>query len=325
MTPPDDAIALRATAARWTVRRDRGLSAQEAIEFELWLAADERHAAALRRASEAWQRLDRITDNVAGPVLAEARRQRCRRRTAWLTFGVAAAALVVAFLHLAGGSPAAVPRRFALADGTIVHLNAGAELRERFSPAERRVALLRGEAHFSVTRDTARPFVVQAGGVAVRAVGTAFNVHLQSAAVEVLVTEGTVRVDRAAAAVAVARLPLLGAGQRAVVALAPESPAAAAIVTRPSPEEIAQALAWQEPLLRLQGSTLAEVAAELERRTGRRIVLGDPTLGSLRVGGRLRGDDPDGFARVVAATLDLEVESAADGMIVLRKKTSSPR
>ena len=42
---PDDS-ALRSTAARWTVRRDRGLSASESIDYQLWLAADPRHAAA---------------------------------------------------------------------------------------------------------------------------------------------------------------------------------------------------------------------------------------------------------------------------------------
>ena len=45
------------TAAQWTVRRDRGLSAAESIEFELWLAADPRHRAAMKRAGGAWARL----------------------------------------------------------------------------------------------------------------------------------------------------------------------------------------------------------------------------------------------------------------------------
>jgi transmembrane sensor len=45
-----------------------------------------------------------------------------------------------------------------------------------------------------VTKDPVRPFIVMAAGVAVRAVGTAFNVKLDSTAVEVLVTEGMVAV-----------------------------------------------------------------------------------------------------------------------------------
>ena len=52
-SPPEDS-ALRATAAQWTIRRDRGLSATESIDYELWLAADPRHAAAMQRSSAAW-------------------------------------------------------------------------------------------------------------------------------------------------------------------------------------------------------------------------------------------------------------------------------
>ncbi len=45
-----------------------------------------------------------------------------------------------------------------------------------------------GEAHFAVAPDAARPFVVRVGGVAVRAVGTAFNVrYAADGAVEVTV------------------------------------------------------------------------------------------------------------------------------------------
>ena len=72
--------------------------------------------------------------------------------------------------------------------------------------------------------------------------------------------------------------------------------------------------------MRLGGATLAELAAEFERATGRRLVLADPTLADLRFGGRFRTDDIDGFTHLLATTLDLDVERTADGAIVLRKK-----
>lgn len=84
-------------------------------------------------------------------------------------------------------------------------------------------------------------------------------------------------------------------------------------------------LAWQEPLLRLGGATLAEIAAEFERRSGNRVIIPDATLAQLRIGGRFRADDVEGFANVLATTLDVEVERAADGALVLRKKTSTSR
>ena len=175
----------------------------------------------------------------------------------------------------------------------------------------------------------ARPFVVRAGSVEVRAVGTAFNVHLQSAAVDVLVTEGVVQLGSTAGTApdqaVVASAALLNKGERAFVALVPVVPALAVVVTTPDADEMARALAWQEPLLRLRGATLAEVALEFEHRTGRRVTFADPALASLRVGGRFRADDTEGFAHLLATTLDLEVERAADGTLVLRKKKSETR
>jgi transmembrane sensor len=338
---PDE--KLREVAASWTVRRDRGLSAAESVEFELWLAADKRHAEAMKRAANTWALLERIPEKTAAPVMAAV----MRRRLVWRKTALAAllpAAAAIAFCVWVGHRPSAAPaapatnvakaadgpRQVTLSDGSVVDLNLGSEIAEQFTAAERRVALVRGEAHFNVAKGQPRPFVVRAGHVDVRAMGTAFDVQLASAAVEVLVTEGVVKLklsaDGAARHVPAAEsIPSLNPGQRAVVALTPASPEIAVVVTSVNQEEIARALAWQEPLLRLGGATLAEVAANFEQRTGRRVVLADPALGQLRLGGRFRADDVEGFANVLAATLDIEVEHGAEGALVLRKKTSSSR
>ena len=356
-SPPDDSD-LRATAAQWTIRRDRGLSASESIDYELWLAADPRHAAAMQRSAAAWSRLDRIPESAAAPVLATATRRRSfwRRSLVFAPLATAAAVALVA-LHLtrpsattpaalapasasasAATSPSSAPRQLTLSDGTVVQLNTGGEVLEQFTAAERRVLLARGEAHFAVTKNPARPFVVQAGNVDVRAVGTAFNVHLLATAVDVLVTEGVVQLNRPSAQVPVVtiaappdNLPRLTANERAVVSLAPTSPtspaslAPAIVVTTATPDDIARTLAWQAPLLRLGGSTLAELVLEFQRRSGQRVILADPALASLRVGGRFRADDLAGFTHLLATTLDLEVDHAADGTLVLRKKKSGNR
>ena len=65
--------------------------------------------------------------------------------------------------------------RVMLADGSVLELNGDTEAEVRFTAAERRVRLARGEAHFTVAKNSARPFWVEANDVAVRAVGTAFN------------------------------------------------------------------------------------------------------------------------------------------------------
>jgi transmembrane sensor len=350
--------SIRRQAAEWLVRRDRGLSAQESIEFELWLAADERHAAAIERSRSAWTMLDRIPDEFGHDTIARAARRRwARHAILWTGLAMAAAfAVVLTPLARRAGTPpteasaGAVkpewvsPQIVTLSDGTLVRLNAGSEVREQFTAGERRVHLLRGEAHFTVTKSPARPFVVRAGTVEARAVGTAFNVNLQSGAVEILVTEGTVAVsggragrgaslepERDASAESVSTAPhasrsamdsvsdvLLKAGQRVIVALTPISTNVGVVVTELTIEEVDRALAWQEPLLRLSGATLADLAAEFQRRTGYRLLLADPQLAELRTGGRFRGDDVEGFVRILEENYGIKAETRADGTIVLR-------
>lgn len=332
-TPDDE--ARRKIAARWIVRRDRGLSAAESIEFELWLAADPRHVAAMQRSAGAWALLDRVPEFSAQRALAEAARQRGRRWRFGIIGGLAAAA-AVALLVVGPWSraphatpPASVsalvavgPRVVTLADGTVVRINDHSEIVEQFTAAERLVRLVRGEAHFTVTKNPARPFIVSAGALRVRAVGTAFNVNLREAAVEVLVTEGTVELAHAAAPAA-APMPLATHGERALVASGPAAPPIT--ITRVAPAEMVKALAWQDSLLRLGGATLAEITAEFERRSGHRVDIPDRELAQLRVGGRFRADDVDGFANLLATTFDIDVERAADGTLVLRKKNPNSR
>ena len=86
--------------------------------------------------------------------------------------------------------------RVVLDDGSVLELYGDTSAEVRLAPAERRVRLARGEAHVTVVRDATRPFVVEAGGVAARTVGTAFNVRLGAREVEVLVTEGKVSVAK---------------------------------------------------------------------------------------------------------------------------------
>ena len=337
MKPPSSPSIdpLRVTAASWTVRRDRGLSAAESIEYELWLAADARHAEAMRRASASWSFLDRIPESTATAVLAASTRRRLFWRRTLGTGSLAAAAVVAAGLFIWSrqapspvSSPEVVfaalnaPRTVTLTDGTLVQLNTGGEVIEHFTAKERHVLLAHGEAHFTVTKNPLRPVIVRAGALEVHAIGTAFNINLQSAAVDVIVTEGRVQLTRLAAATPA---PALDAGERAVLRedLGPAADLPQALVrSRLDSAEIAQALAWREPLLRLGGATLAELAVEFERSAGKRLIFADPSLAELRFGGRFRADDLEGFTQVLAATLDLDVEYATDGIIVLRKKNS---
>ncbi len=326
----DEEVALAASG--WIVRHNRGLTAEEQDEFSSWLAADPRHGEWWAKRRQAWAEFDVLTEwrpehsAEPNPDLLAAPRGRRRRRLKWivpvtlaLAAGVAVALIVLRPAPAGKNVPviaaAAGYESRALDDGTVVELNGGAEIEVRFTAAERRVRLVRGEAHFQVAKNPIRPFVVEAGGVAVRAVGTAFNVLLGSQAVDVLVTEGRVRVDPPATAAAVNVAPDISAGQRVVVSL---SGGAAPVVTTVSDEEIARRLAWQPRLLDFSATPLEEVAAEFNRRNRTQLVLADPALRAMPIVASFRSDNLDGFVRMLEISAGVSAERTGD-MVVLRR------
>ena len=81
-----------------------------------------------------------------------------------------------------------------LPDGSTLYLNTDSTVTVRYSGHERMVEVVRGQALFQVTHDTARRFRVQAGEAGAIAVGTRFDVYRQDSATLVTVAEGQVAV-----------------------------------------------------------------------------------------------------------------------------------
>lgn len=86
----------------------------------------------------------------------------------------------------------------ALADGSHVWLNAGSTLTYpvAFIGKERKVSIT-GEAYFEVTRDAAKPFIVDRGEMSIQVLGTHFNVNAYEDEADIRVTllEGSVKVS----------------------------------------------------------------------------------------------------------------------------------
>ena len=68
-------------------------------------------------------------------------------------------------------------RNMALADGSILHLDANSEARIKFTAQERRVILARGEGRFTVAKETERPFLVSTPQATVSVLGGVFGMH----------------------------------------------------------------------------------------------------------------------------------------------------
>ena len=250
-------------------------------------------------------------------------RRTWRRRTAVLT--LAGVALIVGswgWLHfgaLRSESPlAGQALRRELPDGSLVELKLAAEIAVDYSDAMRNVALLRGAAHFKVAKNLSRPFVVRAGGVEVRAVGTEFEVDLGRTSVEIAVDEGRVAVEQAGAgdhAVAT----YVSAGNRVVVDLPSSPPAGSApsVVAGPG-RELEGRLAPRVPRMDLAATPLSEVVPVFNQYSGKRLVLADPELGAVQLSGVLRADNVDALLKLLETNYGIKPETRGDEIILGR-------
>jgi transmembrane sensor len=350
---PSDNEAIEATAAAWLAERDDGLTPAREAEFARWRDAHPHHAAAVTRLESAWTALQQLRD-----FRPEAQRHPDRdllrasgmrsRRARLVSFpAIATAALAAAFVLVAAwwfdGRRSEKSRvefattvdgyeRVALEDGSLLELNSNSAIRVNFTPGERRVHLVHGEVHFTVAKNRARPFFVEAGGIAVRAVGTAFNVRLGAGDVEVLVTEGKVEVGQERTArgsrgneagagnvrtslVTPAATPV-EAGHKVVIFT---SAATAPLIEKVGPEAVREALAWQGPRLVFVDTPLADAIAQFNRRNPVQLELADAELGALPIGGSFRAENVDAFVRLLESGGDIASARPDTSRVVLRK------
>ena len=230
----------------------------------------------------------------------------------------------------AAGSTVLVPEQRVLPDGSKVDLKPGAEVRVAYSETVRQVALLRGEAHFQVMKDVRRPFVVQAGGVEVRAVGTAFSVQLETRQVDVLVTEGRVAVERApvvngnlpgpmAAPNPPPALAMVEAGRRVVVERDATAETVPPVVAHLTAAEIDERLAWRAPRLDFTRTPLSEALPLINRHSRVQVSMGDPAIGQVRLSGILRADNIETLLRLLEAEHGLRAEWHGTDEVVLHR------
>jgi transmembrane sensor len=326
---PDDPDSdeVEAAAAVWLSLRDRGMSESEMTAFMRWLEQDPQHAEVFAELDAAWQEVGRLAvirpDNDAAPdrdLLAP--RSRPRRRTGSVIAMLAAAATLAMGLFIANQPDRAPPtaetavgafQKIDLPDGSVVQLNTDSALDVNFAGNERLVRLIRGEAHFDVAKDPSRPFRVAVGDVSIRAIGTAFNIRLRGADVEVLVTEGRVGVESnlpKTRAPSVDLAPLhVSAGR---IARVRPAQLAAAEVVEVDATHLQRALAWQERRIEFDAMPLAEVVQEFNRYNRCQLVITEPSLARKVFTGTFRADGYQAFVRILEETFSVHADRRTD-------------
>jgi transmembrane sensor len=312
-------------AADWADRVDH-LSDAERAELNGWLQASPRHRtafAAVRRVL-----LDTALSEAAAKVRESEPAIRFRPRM-WvgasgiglLAAGLAAFAILApSVLHRNAPKPgpAAAPRPveyattlgarsdYALADASVVHMNAASRLSVLYTPADREVRLQQGDAMFDVAKNPQRPFNVRAGDAVVTAVGTSFEVDMVSDAVEVRVFDGAVRVERKAD---VARQVRKGEWLRLVADHGETT-------GRFSPQTYQT---WRTDWLEADNTPLKYVVARLNRYSAKTIVVKGEGMSGIGVTGRFQLNRTNDALSMISALLGVDTVQNGSEISLSRK------
>jgi transmembrane sensor len=203
-----------------------------------------------------------------------------------------------------------------LPDGSRVDLDTATQATVRFYRDRREVALVEGQVMFSIQADPDSPFHVVAGDVRVTVVGTRFSVRhtqagLDAGQTRVAVEHGRVRVarldgkGREVAAGGAGSLVDLTRGQ-AVVA---DAQGSLGPVEKVAPGEIAP---WQAGRINFEATPLAQALAEFGRYGAAGVVIRDPAIAGLQVGGSFNADDFSSFLRALPTQLPVRLRRRND-------------
>jgi transmembrane sensor len=305
---PELANAIDEKAIAFVARLDKEPQ-NEAVraELEAWLEEHPRHQGAYLRAQAAFEHLDRLAIIPSSRFEAQGTSSSRRRMLIGGTAAALAASAAGLALYLPTRNLITTPvgeiRRVPLNDGSIATVNTDSELAVHLHANLRELTLDKGEVWFDVAKDQKRPFVVAAGPVRVKAVGTAFSVRRRDDGADVLVTEGIVETWTVGEENNRARVQ---AGARVFVS----------DVSGPSKIVLASAqidrtLAWRQGEIALDGLTLGAAAQEFNRYNTRQITI-DPSLTDKRLVGWFHTNEPETFARAAAATVGATVTQSGD-------------
>jgi len=333
---------------------DAPLAGDEQRVLEAWLDADMAHQDALNACLELEGVMDGARGSAwAEALIAEADAELAEdiepaadagpapwRLPGWGPAGIAAAAAVVAIAvalpALMSGplSPAATDtvagtqtvamaaystdrgevRAVPMEDGSIIALNTGTRVETAYTPGERRVTLIDGEALFQVAHDATRPFIVSAGGHEVRAVGTEFNVYTRADGTTlVTVVEGLVQTRTEGGSFSAA---LLRAGEQVV--LVPGEPASA-----PARVDPGIAVSWRDGMLVFENRDLAGIVSEFQRYVELDVTFADDGLEQLAMSGSFDPQDTEAFLAALERTGSVSVDRNGDQIVLSRAGASS--
>ncbi len=330
-------------ASLWIARMDRELTSAEQQELAQWLAASEQHRSVLFEMAELWDKMDSLA-RLADLFQAPAKPTRQPRFYGAIAASVALLAVVIGW-NLAPQVPgqllALLPfqeqvvdgvyetavgehSNVNLPDGSQLVLNTNSRITVKYSDDHRLFLLERGEINIEVAHDKDRPLSVMAGNKVVQAVGTAFNVRLQTDnQVALLVTDGKVlvaqkTVQQTIDKIVAERLPAsalaVSKGEKIMLGAERET------IAKVDDNEIVAKLSWRQGNLVFRGETLEEALVEINRYTSVQFEVADESIKQERIAGLFKAGDVDGLLAALEQNFNIHNQRMGNNKIRLSAK-----
>ena len=300
-------------AADWWSRLELGTADPDA--FSRWRESDPAHAIAFARVQATWESLEHHGIDAQSPFVERGSRRRFLRNVA---AGAAAVGLVGAAGLLYTSRAMAWSRattavggfqRLRLPDSSLLELNTDTSVSWRFSEHARDLRIEQGEIAMELA--TGAPITLVVAIATLSLSPGSFNARVVDRRVGLTVLQG-----HATASVlrdGVYQTSVVESGQSAEWGAGPArvQPTTAAARDR--------LIAWRDGSIVFDDEPLAAAVAEYNRYLSRKIVVADPVLATMRVGGRFATSDPTAFLHAVSVSLNAEIRSDAGSIQVVRK------
>lgn len=297
-------------AAQWFARMDSGKG--DHAEFEAWRAADPRHAAAFARVYASMRQLEKLRGLTAPvePLPTPTRRSilTSGRIAAGVVAMVALGALAVNFGNGRVRAETVVGERKSVtfADGSQVELNTDTEAEWRVTDKQRDLWLKRGEVALKIAPNP-RPLRLQAGRHSADLAPGEYIARLRDTSLDLISLSGTATIageDITPLTIAPAQAAILTQGSGRV---------------RPvSSNDMDFLTGWRNDELILNGQVLSEVVEEYNRYLDKKIIIANPELGAIPLGGRFANHDPSKLLAGLEASFGIHVAHESHSTILSR-------
>ncbi|WP_460274991.1 FecR family protein [Celeribacter sp. ULVN23_4] len=285
-------------ALDWIVRLHSGSAdPRDTQKWQAWRAISPAHEAAALEAEHLWNGL-----GTAGASWG--REMRNRRMTRRSVLGGGAAVVVAGGMnglgilgtHLFADYQTATAERqsFELEDGTEVLLNARTALSGAFENGERGVSLTRGQAFFTIVQNNTAPFHVSEGKTTITCAQGEIDVDLCNGRVGLIVHKGAADVSSQTGT------RHLAAGQHIQITREGRFSDIKTV-------DLTEASAWRRGKLIFNRRPLGDLAVELERYRGGRIVVMEDELATMEITGVFDLADPDAILDALEAALPVRI------------------